>query len=199
MVEEDSNGSSSRRHAGSQQLSIPWHMSLFMSQPQQVEFATRKITISNEDSAKLWIDLREAKRDCSISQWMSSEPSGLEECKEMPLEAQKHHNSCDKRPAYKAAPIRGKGRSLGNKHQALCFPDSVFYSPKLPVISVTSPYHEIHDAKTNSGGWRVENFNMIPGKAHISIINANKIEILCISLNIETFLKKELRTLANKN
>lgn len=199
MVEEDGNGNSSRRHAGSQQLSIPCHMSLFMSQPQQVEFATRKITISNEDSAKLWIDLREAKRDCSISQWIPPRSTGLEECKKIPLDAQKHHNSCDKRPAYKAAPIRGKGGSLGNKHQVLCFPASVFDSPKLSVISVTSPYHEIHDAKTNSGGWRVENFDMIPEKAHISIINANKIEMVCISLNIETFLKEELRTLANKN
>lgn len=83
---------------------------------------------------------------------MPSGPTGLEERKEMPLEAEKNHNSCDKRPACKVAPIREKGGSLGNKHQALCFPAIVFYSPKLPVITVRSPYHEIHDVKTNAGG-----------------------------------------------
>lgn len=79
-----------------------------------------------------------------------------------------------KKPACKAAPIREKGGSLGNKHQALCFHASVFYSPKFPVVSVRSPYHEIHDPKTNAGGWRVGSFNMIPGKAHVSIIDATK-------------------------
>lgn len=72
MFMEDSNASSSRRRACSQWLSISRHMSPLMSQPQQVGYATQKITIYNEASAKLWTDLSNIKRDCSISEWMSS-------------------------------------------------------------------------------------------------------------------------------
>lgn len=166
MFMEDSNASSSRRRACSQWLSISRHMSPLMSQPQQVGYATQKITIYNESSAKLWTDLSNIKRDCSISEWMSSGLTSLERCKEIKLEAEKYHSSCDRRPTCKVAPIT-------EKEEAPCIPPSVFYLSKLPVISEWGPYPELHNAKTNAG-WRVGNFNMIPGKAYINVRDTNK-------------------------